>query len=277
MQWIIQFIVHHRNLSSLFLTVMLSLWMLSGSDARQAKIARTLTMTVFFPFQFTVAQVARARNIFAENRRLREELTSLRTSASFLEEQAAENERLRDLLGFRESLDYTLLPARVVAREPSQLYRSLVLNVGKNQGVDLYMPVVSKDGIVGRVVQVMRHISLVQVLQDPSARTSVMTKRTRSVGILETENGRDFFIRHRTHVDVQQGDTIITSGLGGIYPKGLVVGAVTTVREGVDPLFKKTLLEPSVDFDHLEELFVMQISPQWTVLRGELDSVEMEK
>ena len=277
MQWLIQFIVHHRNISSLFLTIVVSLWMLASPAPRQATIARMLTMSVFFPIQFTFQQVTRARNIFAENRRLKEELTSLRTSASLLEEKAAENKRLRELLGFSEDLPYTLIPARVVAREPSQLYRSLVINAGSRHGVGLYMPVVTKDGIVGKTVQVMRHISLVQILQDPSARTSVMTKRSRSVGILETENGRDFFIRHRTHVEVGPRDTIITSGLGGIYPKGLLVGFVREIEEGHDPLFKKTHLKPSVDFDHVEELFVMQLAPEWTVRRAELDSVEIDK
>jgi rod shape-determining protein MreC len=277
MQWLIQFIVHHRNISSLFLTVVLSLWMLSSPSARQASLARALTMSVFFPLQFTFQQVTRARNIFAENRRLREELTTLRTSASLLEEQASENARLRDLLDFREDLSYTLIPARVIAREPSQLYRSLVINAGSRQGVGMYMPIVTRKGVVGKTVQVMRHICLVQVLHDPSARTSVMTKESRSVGVLETENGRDFFIRHRTHLAVEPGDTIVTSGLGGIYPKGLLVGTVEKIEEGHDPLFKKTFVKPSVDFDHLEEIFVMQISPQWTAFRSELDSLELEK
>ena len=250
--------------------------MLSSGEQRQAQIARGLTISLFFPLQYTVNQITRARNIYAENRRLKEELTKLRAKASLLEEHAAENKRLLQLLNLSEHLSYQLIPARVIAREPSQLYRSMVITAGSTSGAELYMPVVTKDGVVGKIMQLLNHISLVQIIQDPSARTSVMTKASRSVGILETENGRDFFIRHRTHVEVQPGDTIITSGLGGIYPKGLLVGAVTKIEEGSDPLFKKTFLKPSVDFNHIEEVFVMQLSPQWTVLRSELDSIDLD-
>jgi rod shape-determining protein MreC len=277
MQWIIQFIVRYRNLSSLFLTVTLSIAMLSSGTAHRQNIARTLTMTVFFPFQYTVQQVTRIRNIFAENRRLREELTQLRTSASFLSEQAAENERLRNMLAFKDSIAYTLIPARVIARDPSHLYRSLVINAGRNCSIGLYMPVVNSRGVVGKIIQVMPHIALVQILQDPSERISVMTARSRSTGILETEDGRNFLVRHRKHIDVAPGDTIITTGLGGIYPKGLLVGYVTKIDEGNDPLFKKTILKPSVDFEHLEELFIMQLSPEWTAIRGETDSMEINQ
>jgi rod shape-determining protein MreC len=277
MQWIIQFIVRHRAASSLLLTVVLSIAMLSSPEARQQSIARGLTMSIFFPFQFTFNQLAQARNIYAENRRLKEELASLRASSSLLAEQAAENKRLRRLLNLRQHIPYTLIPARVIAREPSPLYRSLVVNAGKANNIELYMPVVSNDGVVGKIVHLLNHICLVQVIRDPSARTSVMAQKSRSVGILETENGRNFYIRYRTHVDVQPGDTIVTSGLGGIYPKGLLTGFITRISEGNDPLFKKVFIRLSVDFSHLEDLFVVRLAPRWTVLRSELDSIEMEK
>jgi len=277
MQWILQFIIRHRNISSLFLTVMLSLWMLSSNPARQQQIGRSLTLTLFFPFQYTFQLVTRIRNIFAENRRLRAELTELRTTASFLAEQAAENGRLREMLALRDSVSYELVAARVIAREPSYLYRSLVINAGGNRDIVPNMPVVTHRGVVGKVIQIMPYISLVQTLQDPSARTSVMTSRSRSVGILETEDGGTFSISHRRHADVAPGDTVVTTGLGGIYPKGLLVGYVTKVEEGSDPLFKKTILRLSVDFDHLEELFVLKLSPQWRALTREIESLEMGK
>lgn len=277
MHWIIQFIGRHKDVSSLFFTVFLSLWMLSANHTRQQQIARTLTLSVFYPFQFTFQQVTRAHNIFKENKRLREELTKVKTRITVLEEQAAENQRLRSLLGFGQDFSYHLLPARVIAREPSHLYRSMVINAGKKQGIGLYMPVVTKDGVVGKVIQTLPNMSLAQILKDPSARTSVMVKRTRFVGILETENGRNFFIRFRNHVDVQPGDTIITSGLGGIYPKGLSMGQITKITNNHDPLFKKAFLRPSVDFEHLEEVFVIRLSPQWSAFKTELDSIEFEQ
>ena len=93
------------------------------------------------------------------------------------------------------------------------------------------------------------------------------------IGILETENGSDFFIMFRAHADVNVGDTIITSGLGGIYPKGLLAGRVLRLMENRDPIFKKAIVTPEVDFDRIEEVFVLKLPPQWAAFKQELDSL----
>lgn len=141
----------------------------------------------------------------------------------------------------------------------------------------MFMPIVSEHGAVGKVVQVIGNMSLVQLLSDPSNRTSVMVNRSRAVGILQTENGRDFFVRLRNHDNVRAGDTIVTSGLGGIYPKGLSVGFVTAIDDRTNPLFKRAYLDFSVNFGKLEELFVMRLPPQWASQRTELDSIRFER
>ena len=276
MYWIIQFIIKHRNISSLLLTILLSLWMLTANTAGQQKITRSLTLTVFYPFQFTIHQATRIKNIFAENKKLKEEITNLSIRYAVLEETAAENKRLRRLLGFEKKISYTLLPARAVVREPSYIYRSIVISTGRKQGVSRYMPVVNKDGVVGKIIQVMPNISLVQLIRDPSERISVMIKKSHEVGILETVDSKNFFIRYRKHAEVEKSDTIVTSGLGGIYPKGLNVGIVSGVKDSDDPLFKKIYMKPCVDFEHIEEVFVMQLDPQWAAFRSELDSINIE-
>jgi rod shape-determining protein MreC len=117
-------------------------------------------------------------------------------------------------------------------------------------------------------------MSLVQLILDPSNRTSVMVQRSREIGILETENGSDFFIMFRAHADVNVGDTIITSGLGGIYPRGLLAGKVEKLTENRDPIFKKAIVMPEVDFDKLQEVFVLKLPPQWASFKQEMDSLE---
>ncbi|KMQ50814.1 Rod shape-determining protein MreC [Chitinispirillum alkaliphilum] len=250
--------------------------MISSTPQMQAQTARILTMSVFYPFQFTLSQVTRVNNIFAENKKLRQELVEANTRLALVEEKTQENQRLRELIGFSADFPYELLPARVIARDPSPLYRSLIVNAGVNQGVVRYMPLVTERGVVGKVVQKTGNMSLVQLIKDPSSRTSVMDRRTRAVGILETENGRDFFVRYRSHEEVQKGDTIVTSGLGGIFPKGILVGFVKETADMQNPLFNKVYLEPAVDFEHLEELFIMKLHPQWAAFRTELDSLKFE-
>ncbi|HMD68896.1 MAG TPA: rod shape-determining protein MreC, partial [Chitinivibrionales bacterium] len=148
------------------------------------------------------------------------------------------------------------------------------IDVGKNAGILPYMPVMTSRGVAGKVVQVMGRMSLVQLLVDPANRTSVMIGRTREIGILETTNGSEFSIMFRAHADVAVGDTIITSGLGGIYPKGLLAGTVTKLEEGRDPIFKKAFVRLEVTLDRIEEVFVIKLPPQWAAFRDELDSLE---
>lgn len=277
MQWILEFVVKHRNFCSLLFTSLLSLWMISGTPERQAKTARILTISLFYPMQAALDQITLVHNIFAENHRLKQDVVQLSAQLARLQEQAAENERLRGLLNFSQEFSYDLVPVRVIARDPSSLYKSMVINAGRKEGVQMWMPMVAEKGVVGKVIQVMDHMSMVQLLRDPTNRTSVMTRRTRCVGILETENGSDFFIRIRSHEDVHEGDTVITSGLGGVYPRGFTVGIVKKLSDASDPLFKKAWLKMTVDFEHVEELFVVKLSPQWTAFRSEFDSLEIDK
>jgi rod shape-determining protein MreC len=274
MQWIIRFFVTHRNLTSLFLTSILSILMLSSSAIQQQRIARLLTMSIFYPFQFYFSQTAHVKNIFAENRRLKEEVAVLSVKVARLTENTRENERLTDLLGITRQYSFDLVPARVVVRDPSYVSRSAIIDVGKSEGILPYMPVMTSRGVAGKVVQVMGHMSLVQLLVDPANRTSVMIGRTREIGILETTNGSDFSIMFRAHADVAVGDTIITSGLGGIYPKGLLAGKVTKLEESRDPIFKKAFVRLEVNLDRIEEVFVIRLPPQWAAFKAELDSLE---
>ena len=252
----------------------ISLWMMSSPASKQQQIARVLSFSIFYPFQYYISQSSRIKNIFSENRKLKEDNASQAAAIALLKEQAQESARLEDLLKLEKNYTFDLQVARVVGREPSKISRSLVLNVGKESGVTAYMPVFTTQGVVGKVIQALPHLSMVQLLNDPSNRTSVLLQRSREIGILETENGEDFFIRYRTHADVTPGDTVVTSGLGGVYLKGLMIGVVSRVDAGQDPLFKKVMVKVSVDFDRLEEVFVIRVKSQWSSFRSELDSLE---
>ena len=274
MHWIIRFFTIYRNITSFCALVFVSLWMMSSTPVKQEKIARILSFSIFYPFQFYISQTARIKNIFSENRKLKEDNAAQAAAIAMLKEQAQEGARLEGLLSLRGNYTYDLQVARVVAREPSSVSRSVIISVGKENGVAAYMPVITSLGAVGKVVLALPHMALVQLLNDPSNRTSVLAQRSREVGILETENGEEFFIRYRTHADVAPGDTIVTAGRGGVYLKGRTVGAVTRVVTSRDPLFKKVFVVMSVDFNRLEDVFVIRVKSQWTSFRSELDSLE---
>jgi rod shape-determining protein MreC len=274
MQWIIRFFASHRSIASLVLMAGISIWMLSSPQVQQQRITRYLTYSIFYPFQFYINQTTRIKNIFAENRRLKEEIASLSVKLAQTTDRTLENERLTDLLDISRRYPFTLVPARVVARDPSFISRSAIVNAGKDKGILPYMPVMTARGVAGKVIKVMGRMSLVQLIIDPANRTSVMIQRTREIGILETENGVDFFIMFRAHADVAIGDTVVTSGLGGIYPRGLLAGIVARLEVNRDPLFKKALVKPEANFDRLEEIFVIKLPPRWASFKSELDSLE---
>lgn len=273
MQWIFYFILRQRTAFSLIVTVVLSLAMISGKEAQQARIAQGLALSVFYPFQFVFSQISQMRLAFAENKRLKESVTALSTEVSLLREASRENQRLDAIIQFKEEFSYTLIPARVVAREPALYYKSIVLNTGSDNQIVPYMPVITRDGVVGKVIRVLPHSCLVQTLTDPSNRISVMVQRSRVVSIFETENSTDFFVRCRLHADVVVGDTMITSGLGGIYPRGLRMGLVSRINDRYDPIFKKVYIKAMVNFDRLEEACVVRLSPQWAAFKNELDTL----
>ena len=253
-----------------------SLLLISAPPNAQLKALNVLTLSIFYPLQATVDQITRAKNIYAENRRLKSDLAYLNVQVARLRDQEAENNRLRDMLGFQQAFPFTLIPVRVIARDPSPVFKSIVVSAGKNDSVLPFMPVVSRQGVVGKIVQVLPNLSLVQLIRDPLNHVSIMSQRNRTVSILETENGIEFFSHYRVHEDILRGDTIITTGLGGIYPKGLPVGIIEKITFGRDPLFKRATIKLSLDIEHLEELFIVKLPPQWAAFKTQLDSMKLK-
>jgi rod shape-determining protein MreC len=251
--------------------------MLLSTQVQQQHIIRYLTISIFYPVQVFINQTTKIKNIFHENQKLKEEVANLSAQLAIAKEYEAENQRLVEMLEISKNFPFTLVPARVVVREPSIISRSAVINAGKNRGILPYMPVITTRGVSGRVVFVTNNLALVQLLIDPANRTSIMLKRTREIGILETENSSVFFIMFRAHADVALKDTVITSGMGGIYPKGLLVGVVSGIEENKDPLFKKAFVQTFENFDKLEEVFVVKLSSQWCSFKNELDSITRVK
>jgi rod shape-determining protein MreC len=123
----------------------------------------------------------------------------------------------------------------------------------------------------------MPNLSLVQLVKDPLNRTSILVRRSRAESILETDNGVNFFAHFRTHEEVAAGDTLVTSGLGGVYPRGFMVGTVEKIVGEHDPLFKKAQLRLTLDLDRLEELFIVRMPPQWASYRQQLDSLALKR
>jgi rod shape-determining protein MreC len=141
----------------------------------------------------------------------------------------------------------------------------MIINRGTHHGVKENMPVFSMNGLVGKVTKVSYGYARVQLLVDPNLKLSVLERRTRVVGFLESVDGHMLMAMVPTHAGVKAGDTLITSGLGGIFPKGIPVGTVSAVREADLDVMRQMYVVPFQEFSTLEEVFVMEKEPDWII------------
>jgi rod shape-determining protein MreC len=198
------------------------------------------------------------------------ELVDRITRYEQLERNAAEilqeNARLREQLGFSQSLDYRHIPAELIGRDPDNLFSALVINKGKYSGVTNNMAVIAwqngVQGLVGKVIQAGQFESLVMPLYDVSSFVSSRLAISRYEGIVEGQGNPDIplrmrFINKRAREEINRGDLIISNGMGGVYPSGITVGRVSGINYQEYEISMEVELEPAVDFSRLEYVFVI--------------------
>jgi rod shape-determining protein MreC len=193
----------------------------------------------------------------AENERLKETVRHLSLLNDSYEQIRQENQRLRRLVALRDDAPHRSLGARVIARTPSFLSNVIYINRGAEDGISVDAPVVAGEGIVGRTVLVSRHQSQVQLITNPDASVGVMLDRSRTPGILK---GTGDFLLDLDYINntepVAVGDLVLSSGLDGIFPKGLRVGKVVRSDKGKG-VFRSIKVEPFADMVRLEEVSVL--------------------
>jgi len=195
----------------------------------------------------------------AENRQLMESIQQLKLRNAALLEARRENRRLRKLLDFREGFPGEILLARVVGRTPAYLSNIMLIDRGASVGVKVDMPVVAGEGILGRIILVAPHNSQVQLISNADASVGVVVDSTRSPGVLRGTGDRLMNLLYIGNSDpVEAGDLIITSGLDGIFPKGLPVGRVVESQKG-KLVFRDIQVEPLADLVRIEEVLVLQL------------------
>ncbi len=194
-----------------------------------------------------------------ENEKLRAMVADQGRQLSLAAEYKASNDRLSSLLGLRQAYPHLLMkPAYVLAWDPGPWYHSLIISVGAGDGLAVDQAVIHPQGIVGRVVEVTPNYARVLLATDFHSSIDAFIQRTRAVGILSGQGGRPMSLKYiRKEEDVRPGDAVVTSGLDGLFPRGLTLGTVSRVdRHGPD-LFMVIEVNPQVPFDRLEEVMVV--------------------
>jgi rod shape-determining protein MreC len=193
----------------------------------------------------------------AENARLQDEVRRLTLLNSSLAQAGEENLRLRRLLGFTAAAPYQTLGAHVVGRAPNYLSSTLYLDRGSADGVRVDCPVVSDVGIIGRTVLVTRSNCQVQLLTNADSSVGVMIERTRAPGVARGTENRFLDLNYVSNTEeVNIDDAILTSGLDGIFPKGLPVGRVVDSQKGKTG-FRSIKVEPVADMVRIEEALIL--------------------
>lgn len=170
-----------------------------------------------------------------------------------------ENERLKDLLNFRKNIPYTTVPAQVIGRDPTNWSNSLIVNKGLIQGVSRNKAVISTRGLVGRVVEVGRYSSKIQLITDPNSKVGVLIQRNRHGGILVGRpDGKCKMIYIALDSDARPGDRVISAGFGGIYPKDILIGEIVRVDKEPGRLYKYAVVKTSQDMPRLEEVLCIR-------------------
>ena len=206
-------------------------------------------------FKVQIQQVAEWPKLRTENQALRTELQNLKAEIESLEEIKRENVRFEALLALGEKTQGESRVAKVIARDPSHWSHFIVINKGSRDGVQKNTVLVHPDGLIGKVIAAGPRSSRAILLIDGASRTSAMNQRTRDVGLIEGTGSSTFKM---TYLDresqIQVGDVIISSGLGGIYPKGIPIGKVEVIGDEKDHLNLYALVKPFVSFSKLEEV-----------------------
>ena len=260
------------KLFSLLLLLSIGLMVMEGKQKIQT--GKAMGRVAFYPFQEGIAISRDLLDLRSENDHMKTLVQKLSLENQLLKEFRYENESLRRMLAFKERGDFELLPSEVIGRSPGRMNQSLVIDRGKEDGVELNMPVVTYEGLVGKVIEVSSHTALVQTLFDRNSRVSALIQKTRGLGIIRWQGGTNLLLDNLPIQEkVETGDQIISSGLGGIFPKGLQIGAVREVREGRRGLFHEITVEPVVS-SKIEEVFIILMELRNSSLQGEESKIE---
>ena len=197
-----------------------------------------------------------------ENQRLHETIQQLVLRDGALGQMKEENARLRLLLGLNETLAVKSVGAHAVGRAPNYLSSVLYIDRGSDDGVRVDLPVLSASGILGRTMVVSHHHSQVQLISNPDASIGVIIGEGRYPGVLKGSGDRVLDVNYISNTEpINEGDMVLSSGLDGIFPKGLAVGKVVKSQKGKSA-FRTIQVEPASDLIRIEEVLILLAPPK---------------
>jgi rod shape-determining protein MreC len=263
-----------RRPTLLFILVLAVLFVLMSVSSQTRYVGETRTMfertvmTIFSPVPKLVSRVGGVaqdmyhgyldmRRAVNENLELHRKVASLTTENLKLRQSEGDLRRLRSLLAYSEQFNLQTSMAQTIMLDTAGRFKSIIIDSGSADGVDVNDVIANANGLVGRVVLTTRDLAKVQLLTDNNCSIGSLIERTRRQGVVRgngTSAAQMFDIPSLS--DVQPGDVVLTAGIDGIYPKGIPIGTVVRAEPG-QSLFKTITVRPSVDFGSIEEVIVI--------------------
>ena len=243
----------------IFLVLLIvSLILLGTNDNTQIRAIRSYTIGFVGIFQQGLSSIPNFVELKRENEILRQLNVNLSDEVNRLREARLENIRLRNFVGLKEQHAFTLVTGDVVGKSVHLLRNTITLNVGESDGVKTDMPIISENGLVGRILITSAHYSIGQLMVNKDFRASAKIQRSRIDGIIAWDGGENLHLNNvAKSQDVRPGDVVMTSEYSNIFPRNVKIGFVSKVTEKPGNLFKEIEVTPSVDFSTLEQVFVI--------------------
>jgi rod shape-determining protein MreC len=258
MDWRSSWLKEKRTLVHTVLVLVLSLAFLLSGERVRGFTGNIAVGLFYYPFHKLKNTVDRLNLTADDNAALSQSVVELSTRLQMYNEILEENRRLRSLLGFIPPAEFKIVPTEIVGVFGAGIPNTLAINLGAKDSIEVNQTVINRNGVAGRVARVMEDYSVVYLLTEPRCRVAARVKRSREQGIIRYSLERGMYLDNcPRRGDVIVGDTVITSGLGGIFPEGLVIGTVESIEAPEKDFFYIISVEPAVNFNGLDELYVL--------------------
>lgn len=265
----------YRNVSILAAAVFIQLIGLAyqvkkqtGTDSDESsRLLRVWTVSAITPLEKGIVRLQTGtsnlwhnyvylRGVRQENRQLKDKIEQLQLEQVRLQQDATQARRLQSLLGFKEQFIDQTLAAQVIGSSGSEQSRTVYLDKGSDAGIKLGMPVISAEGIVGKVILVQPSVSQVLLINDQTSGVGTILEKSRLQGVLKGRASGELVLdKVMSEEDVKTGERVLTSGGDQIFPKGLPIGTIGEVRHGGE--FLQVQVKPAAALNHLEEVLVI--------------------
>ncbi len=262
---------HSAAVASVLIIISLIILSFNLKQPGEAGFFRKLILETSAPFENAIGTAVQGigdvwkRYVFLvgleeENRLLKRKVDLLTNEIIHHRDVYLEGLRLKDHLALREKTDFPMVTAQVIGREGTSVFKTILINKGTTDGIRVGQPVVSVEGVVGRIVEASWNASRVLLVIDFNSNADALVQGSRAQGILQGGGPAGCILKYvERSEEVKIGDPVLTSGVGGVFPKGLLLGTVVNVNRKDAGLFQKIDVHPAAFFSRLEEVSVITI------------------